>query len=230
MVANSFIIASQLRSVSYDPLSSFEPICHLVDSPQVIVIHAASPYRTLAEFVSAARAKPGAFNIATNGPATLQHVAAEMFKKAAQIDLAYIPYSGSGPAANALLGGHVTSVLANYADLAPNISSGKLRALATTSPKRIEPLPDLPTVSELGLKFEATAWFGVVAPAGTPASVVSQLASGFAGALSDAQIRAKLTGQQLYPAGTCGADFRSFLRNELEISGRTVKEAQIKGE
>jgi tripartite-type tricarboxylate transporter receptor subunit TctC len=125
---NGMIIASYLRKVSFDPLTSFEPICFLVSSPQVLVVNAASPYRSFTEFVAAARADPGALSIATVGPNTTQHLAVERLKRRAGVNLTYVPFTGGAPAINALLGNHVTAVLQNFSEIGPQLKAGTLRA------------------------------------------------------------------------------------------------------
>jgi tripartite-type tricarboxylate transporter receptor subunit TctC len=165
IMANSFIINPSVRaSLPYDPFS-FAPICLLVNSPQVLVVKADSPYKTLASFVTAAKARPGELNYAAVGPATTQHIAGEMFKRAAEINLTYVPYAGGAPAVNAIMGGHVTAVLANYNEVMEQIKAGRLRPLAVASRNRLAPLPEVPTLIESGYKnMEATAWFGTMAP------------------------------------------------------------------
>src|SRR5437588_9298968 len=163
---NSLVINPNLRKVNYDPLTSFEPVCYLLSSPQVYVVNNASPYRTLADLIAAARAKPGELTLASVGPATTQHIGIEQFKHAANLNMPHIPYPGGAPAVNALLGSHVTAVFANYSEVVEQLKAGTLRALATASKTRIEPLPDVPTVAELGYKdYDVEVWFGVVAPA-----------------------------------------------------------------
>ena len=115
--ANSIVINPHLRKVNYDPLTSYEPICYLLSSPQVIVVNSDAPYRTLAEFITDARAKPGQLTFATVGPATTQHIGFEQFKRVANINVIYVPYPGGAPAMTALLGGHVNAVLANYSEV-----------------------------------------------------------------------------------------------------------------
>ena len=177
--ANSLVINPILRKVNYDPLTSFEPVCYLVSSPQVVVVNSASPYRTLGELIAAARAKPGDLTFASVGPATTQHIGIEQVKHAAGIDMTHVPYTGGAPAINALLGEHVTAVFANYSEVVEQLKAGKLRALVTTSRGRIEPLPNVPTMEELGYKdFEVEVWFGILAPAKTPKSDVASSRSG----------------------------------------------------
>jgi len=176
MVANSFVINPHLRKLNYEPLTSFEPICYLVRSPTVLVVNSGSSYRTFADLVAAARAKPGALTLASVGPATSFHIGIEILRREADVNLTYVPYPGDPPAINALLGGHLTSMFANYATVMEQIAAGKLRALATGSRTRIEPLPQVPTLAESGYKdYEVENWFGVVAPAKTPKETVDQL-------------------------------------------------------
>ena len=163
--ANSFVINPSLRKLTYDPLTSFEPICYLVDTPMFIVVGSASPYRTLGELLAAARAQPGQLNLGSLGPATAQHIAFELLKRRADINMTFVPFPGNVQAISALLGGHLTSSLANYPDIIGQLRAGTLRALATTAATRVEQLPDVPTVAGLGFdNFAASVWIGLVAP------------------------------------------------------------------
>lgn len=231
VISPSFVLDPLLRKVNYAPLTSFEPVCNLVEAPNVIVVNSASPYRTLAELMDAARSKPGDVTMASIGPASNQHVAIETSKRTSNISLTYVPYPGSAPTVNALLGEHVTSLLAAYANVAGQISAGKLRALAAATPRRIEALPNVPTAAESGFKdFELDNWFGVVAPANTPKETVSQFAGWFTAALQAPDVREKLAVQGLYPIGACGADYAAILRKQYDSYGRAVREANIKAE
>jgi tripartite-type tricarboxylate transporter receptor subunit TctC len=231
MVSPSFVIDPHVRKVNYDPLTSFEPICDLVEAPNVIVANSASPYRTLDELMNAARSKPGDLTMASIGPASNQHIAIETVKRTSHVNLTFVPYPGSAPTVNALLGEHVTSLLAAYANVAEQIAAGKLRALAAASQTRIEELRDVPTVSEAGYKdFKVENWFGVVAPAKSPKETISQFASWFTAAVRAPEVKAKLANQGLYPVGICGVDFGALLRSEYEEYGRLVREANIKAE
>jgi tripartite-type tricarboxylate transporter receptor subunit TctC len=227
----SLVIDPHVRQVNYDPLTSFEPICKLVEAPNVIVVNSASPFRTLAELMNAARSKPGDVTMASIGPASNQHIAIATQKRASKIDLTYVPYPGSAPAVNAVLGEHVTSLFAAYANVGEQIAAGRMRALAAATAKRIETLPDVPTVAESGYKdFELDNWFGVVAPARTPKETVTQIASWFNAAMQVPDVKAKLANQGLYPSGICGSDFAALLRKQDEEFGRAIREADIKAE
>jgi tripartite-type tricarboxylate transporter receptor subunit TctC len=226
---NGMIISSILRKVNYDPRASFEPICNLVTTPQIIVIKAASPYRTLAQLVDAARSRAAELSIASVGPNTTQHIGIERFKRLAQANLTYVPYPGGAPTLNALLGGHVSSAVLNWSEIGEQLIAGNARALATMAAQRIEPLPDLPTVSESGYgDFETDVWFGLVAPAKTPKETVSQLIDWFSSALLVPEVKSKLTAQALYPKPICGADFGAHIRRQSDLYARLISELNFK--
>ena len=222
--------STHLRKVNFDPLSSFDWLCYLVSSPGVIVVNSTSPYRTLSELIDGARARPGEVTLASVGPGTAQHIGFEMLRRAANINMAYVPYAGGAPAINALLGGHVISVFAEYAPLAGHIKAGTLRALATatTSRTRIEPLPDLPTVAESGYPdYEVDLWWGLFAPAKAPKEALKQLAKWFTEALRAPEVKAKLDAQGFAAVGMCGAHFGALPRRQFDHYGRVIREANI---
>jgi tripartite-type tricarboxylate transporter receptor subunit TctC len=228
---NGMIISSILRKVNYDPRGSFEPICYLVTTPQIIVVNSASPYRRLAELVDAARAKPAELSIASVGPNTTQHIGIERFKRLARANLTYVPYPGGAPTVNALLGAHVTAAVLNWSEIGEQLSAGSVRALATMAPQRIEPLPNLPTVAESGYPdFETDVWFGLVAPAKTPRETIAQLIDWFRAALLAPEVKAKLTVQALYPNPKCGADFDAHIVRQFDLYARLIRELNIKSE
>jgi len=231
MAAIPFVINPQLRKANYHPLTSFEPICHLVSAPTLIVVNSASPYRTLADLLDAARVKPGALTLASVGPGSQFQFGFEKLKRSAKIEMNFVPYPGMAPAVNALLGGHVTSMFSSYSSVAEHLKAGKLRALAVTTRTRIEPLPDVPTVAEAGYKdHEVDAWYATFAPAKTPKETITQIAGWFTAALHAPEVKSKLVAQGLYPVGTCGAEFGAYLRKQYDEYGRIIREANIKGE
>jgi len=142
-----------------------------------------------------------------------------------------VPFPGNAPTVNAVLGKHITAGVANYADLIGHIQAGKLRPLATLTPTRIDPLPDLPTAGEAGYKdFEYLLWFGVIAPAKTPPQIIKQLSEWFAAAREAPEVKAKLTAQGLFPETECGGEFAAMMRKEYEDYGRIIREADIRAE
>jgi tripartite-type tricarboxylate transporter receptor subunit TctC len=226
--APSFVINPHLRKVNYEPLSQFEPICYLVRLPLVITVNSGSPYQTLADLFGAARKRPGELTLASGGTGTIQHIAFEMLKRSAKVNITFVPYSGNPAAVNALLGGHVAAVISNYENIIDLVNAGKLRALATTSGTRIESLPQLPTVSEAGYKdYEADNWFGLMAPGKTPKNLVAQFAEWAKAAMQAPDVAAKLVNLALYPVGMCGGQFAAHLRKEHETYGRLIREAKI---
>jgi tripartite-type tricarboxylate transporter receptor subunit TctC len=228
---NGVIISSILRKVNYDPQTSFEPICYLVTTPQIIVVNSASPYRTLAELFDAARAKPAELSIASVGPNTTQHLGIERLKRLANANMTYVSYPGGAATVNALLGSHVTAAVLNWSEVGEQVTAGKARALAAMALQRIVPLPDLPTVSESGYKdFETDVWFGLVAPAKTPKEMVAQLIDWFRTALLAPDIKAKLTTLALYPNPKCGDDFATHIKHQSEQFTRLIRELNIKTE
>ncbi len=229
LVANSFVVNPALKKQSYDPATSFEPVCYLAATPLVLVVKANSPYRTLADLIAAARAKPGEVVLSSGGPASSLHIAIEVIKRAANINITYVPYPGTAPSINALMGGHVTAVFADYPTVVSQLKAGSLRGLVIASKARVEPLPEVPTLAETGVsKYEADIFYGIVAPAKTPADMVSQLSGWFSAALKDPEMKPKLDKQGLFPVGTCGAEFGDYMRKQVDEYSRIIRESDIK--
>ena len=154
-----------------------------------------------------------------------------MFKRVAAVNMIHVPYPGGAPAVTALLGGHVTAVIANYSEVEAHLAAGKLRALATASRQRIGAAPDVPTIAESGYPtYDAEVWFGLVAPAKTPADTIAQLSGWLGAALATPAVKDKLKLQEMYPVGACGTDFATHLRTQFEAYARVIREADIKAE
>lgn len=231
LMASPFVINPHVRRVTYDPLTSFEPVCNLASQPQFIVVSSASPYRTLKDLLDAARAKPHGLTLASFGPASPAHIGFEMLKRAAGVDITFVPYSSIPPTINAVLGDHVTAAIVGYAESADHIRAGTLRPLVTLSPARVDALPDVPTIAEAGHKgAELDLWFGSVVPAKTPSETVAQLASWFTAAMQAPDVKAKLATQAFHTIGVCGAPFGAYLREQYDAFGRIVRDARIAAE
>ena len=228
LVANSFVVNPALKRASYDPTRSFDPVCYLAATPMVLVVLGSSPYRTLNDLIAAARAKPGELAFASGGPGSSLHVAIEVLKRAANINVTYVPYGGTAPAINALMGNHVAAVWADYPTVVSQLNSGMLRGLVTTSRARVETLPDVPTLGETGISnYDADIFYGVVAPAKTPPDALAQLSGWFSSAVKAPDMKPKLAQQGLFPVGTCGAEFGAYLRRQGEEYSRIIREANI---
>jgi tripartite-type tricarboxylate transporter receptor subunit TctC len=229
IVSPDLLATSQLRNLDYN--LRFEPVCYLVSVPNLIAVSGASSYWTLADLLNAARAEPGALTLASVGPASSLQIAFEKLKRVANVEMTFVSYPGGAPAMNALLGEHVTSVLAAYSTLAGQLSSARLRVLAVATKTRIRPLPDVPTIAESGYRdYQQDFWLGLVAPAKTPKQTTSQFAGWFAAAVQAPEVETKLVAQGMYPAVTCGADFTAFLRNQYDDFSRVIHGANIKAE
>jgi tripartite-type tricarboxylate transporter receptor subunit TctC len=231
MTANTYLIDAQTRKANYHPVTAFDPICLLVDTPAVFTVNSSSPYKTLSELLDAARANPGAMSMGSVGPGSTFQFGFLNFTRMAKVDMTFVPFAGSGPAVTALLGNHITSAFSGIAAAGPQVRANKLRALAVATAKRIEALPDVPTFDELGFKgTDVDVWFGAVAPAGTPKEILAQLNTWFSEALKAPEVKAKFAAQQLYPVGTCGGDFGVVIRKAYDEYGRMISQAGLKKE
>jgi tripartite-type tricarboxylate transporter receptor subunit TctC len=230
LMANSFTINPSVHAkLPYDPLKDFAPVTMLVSSPQVLVVSNALQVKSLAEFIALVRSRPGQLSLATVGPATTQHIASEMLKGMMKLDMIYARYPGGAPAVTALVGGHVNAVLANYSEVAQQVLSGKIRAIAVTSRERMDTLKDVPTVAESGYPdFEAAAWFGLVATGGSPPAAIARLNAEANKALRAPDVREKLIAQAMYPVGTTPEQFSAHIRSEMAKYAKVIKDAGIK--
>jgi tripartite-type tricarboxylate transporter receptor subunit TctC len=229
LVANSFVINPQLKRGHYDVAKDFEPVCYLAGTPMVLVVQNSSPYKTVQDLVAAARAKPGTISFASGGPGSSLHVAIEVLRLATNITINYVPYGGTAPAINALLGGHVQAVWADYPTVVSQLKSGTLRGLVTTSAKRTEWLADVPTLGETGIsKYSADIFYGYVAPAKTPPDALKKLADMFVTAMKTPEMKPKLDRQGLIPINLCGSGFGDFLRDIIADYRRIIDQAGIK--
>lgn len=231
MTANTYLIDAQTRKANYHPVTAFEPICYLVQSPAVFVVNSASPYRSLKDMLDDAKKKPGELSMAAVGPGSTFQMGFTQMTKTAGVTMTYVPYQGSAPAATAVMGQHVTSAFAGWAVVSENVKADKLRVLGVATAKRIEPLPDVPTFDEQGFKnLEVDNWFGIVAPAHTPKETIAQISGWLQAALKDPEVKAKLALQGLYPVGQCGDEFASYIRRRFDEYGVMIKESNIKTE
>ncbi len=228
LVANSFVINPALKPQSYDVTASFEPICHLASTPMVLVVQAASPYQSLNDLLTAARAKPGALSLGAAAASSLQ-VAFEVIKRSADINMTFVPFPGTAPAINTLLGGHVTAVFADYPTVVGHLNSGTLRSLVTASAQRNPALPEVPTFVQAGVTaYDADIFYGIVAPSKTPPEALTQLSNWFGAALKAPEVQPRLAQQGLFPVGLCGAPFGAFMRRQVEEYARIIRESGIK--
>jgi tripartite-type tricarboxylate transporter receptor subunit TctC len=217
------------RKLSYDVLQDFAPVSLLVELPNVLVVGPEQPFRTMDDFLKAARARPGDLTFGSAGIGTQPHLAMEMLKSDAGIDLLHVPYSGVAPALVDIMGGRVTGMLVNLLSAKAQVDGGTLRALAVSSAKRSSFLPDVPTVAESGVPgFEAIQWFGLLAPAGTPEPIVQRLYDETHRWLSSPDMRVRLAAEGAEPVGSSPQQFKATLASEVEKWAAVAKAAGLK--
>jgi tripartite-type tricarboxylate transporter receptor subunit TctC len=209
------IIPALVSKPTYDPSRDFVPVSQVAFVPHIVVASTSLAASNLREFIAYAKANPGRLNYASAGNGTPHHIAGEMFKQLAGVDLVHVPYKGTAPAVNDLLAGQVSFMSVEILAALPHVRAGKLRALGVASGTRAEVAPEVPTVAEAGLPgFEVTAWYGVLAPAGTPAPILQRVASEIAKAVAQPDFRERLAGMGGSPVGSGPEEFARFLRTE----------------
>src|SRR5499427_4798808 len=215
--ASGLVLAPMLqKNAGYDPLTSFDPIALVAQSSNILVVHPSVPVRSVQELVAYAKANPGKVNFSSGGIGVLPHLIGEWFKSAAAIDIVHVPYRGGGPSINDLVAGQVQMTFEGTSVLVPLIRAGKLRALATTSGKRIAELPELPTMAEAGFAgFVSTSWTGLLAPARTPHEVIGKLNAQINEGVKSAEFVAALAKLSNEPLGGTPQDFAATIKGDI---------------
>jgi len=212
----------------YDPLKDFAPITNLVNVPNVLTVNPKVPAKTLKEFVAMLKANPGKYSYASAGKGSISHLDGELFKDITKTDMVHIPYRGSGPALNDTLAGQVNAQFDNLPSSMPHIQAGKLRALAVAAPKRVEGLPDVPTFAEAGMKdMNNMAWYGLVAPAGTPAAIITRVHDAAVKALQDPNVKRRLADSGAYTDGNTPAQYAAQIKRELDLRKKIARDQNI---
>jgi tripartite-type tricarboxylate transporter receptor subunit TctC len=222
-------VLPSMTKVAYDPVRDFVPVSLMATSANLLLIHPGVEAKSLQQLLALARAKPGQLNYASGSVASSTQLAAELMKSMARVDITHVPYKGAGPALVDLLAGQVQMMFSNPAASAAHVRSGKLRALAATSEKRLPDFPELPTVAESGLPgYEASTWWGILAPRGTPAPIVTQLNEVISNAISAGDVRSRIAALGAQPAGGPPQQLVSLIRDELPKWTKVIKEAGIR--
>ncbi len=220
-----------VAKLPYDPQKDLAPLTMGVAFANVLVVHAAVPARTLAEFIALAKASPGKLDYASTGVGSASHLAGELFKQRAGVDIVHIPYKGGGPATADLLGGRVTAYYSTPSTAGPHIESGKIRALASTGLQRAPSLPNVPTIAESGFPgFEATNWYAFVAPGKTPPELLDRWNAELLRVLKDPGVKEQLAKHGLEPAPGTREELAAYIRKETATWGKVVKDAKITAE
>lgn len=226
---NHTINPSLIAKLPYDTIRDFAPITVCVTSSYVLVVHPSLPVKSVKELIALAKKRPGEINYSSSGSSGPQHLAGELFKMMAKVDITHIPYKGGGPAATALVGGHVQMQFSTPVSALPHLKAGRLRPLAVTGLKRSDAFPELPTISEAALPgYEAVTWWGLLAPAHTPREIVNKVHGDVVKVLQSPDTKEKLARQGVSPAGTTPEQFAEMIQRDIVKLGKVVKAANVK--
>ncbi|MEJ8812844.1 tripartite tricarboxylate transporter substrate binding protein [Variovorax ureilyticus] len=216
-------------NLKYDPQKSFVPVAHIATAPTVLIVPANSPFKDVNAVIAAAKAKPGKLNYASGGSGTSVHLGGELFKLLTKTDMTHVPYKGSAPAMTDLIGGQVDMMFDTASSALPHVKGGKVRALAVTGDVRLKELPNVPTFAEQGLKdFDVPVWYGILAPANTPASAVQWLNTEINAVLKDPTVAERLVSIGAVPVGGTPAQMAEFMKAQSDRWAKVVKEANVK--
>ena len=222
--AGALSISPSLQRMPYNSTKDLAPITLVAKVPELLVVPASSTSKSLEDFIAAAKARPGAFNFASTGPGGMPHLAAELLKAIAKIDMVHVPYSGAAPAVTDLLGARTEMMFADIPVLLPHVKGGTLRPLAVGSAQRVPMLPDVPTTAEKGLPaVEAENWYGIVAPAATPPAIVAKLNATIVAALRSPEVREKLVPIGAILVGDTPEEFKAYILSEEKKWAEVVR-------
>jgi tripartite-type tricarboxylate transporter receptor subunit TctC len=228
MVPSTLALNSVLyKKVPYDPVRDFAPVTLAATAPNILIVNTALPAKSLAELIALAKARPGALSYGTPGVGTSPHMAMELLKSMAGVDIQHVPYKGTAPALTDVMSGQIAAMFANALTARPQIDSGRVRALAVSGPQRIEALPGVAPVADTVPGYEAMQWYGLVAPAGTPPAIIARLNAEALKALRSDEMKERLALDGAEPVGSTPAEFGALIRSELEKWRRVARSANI---
>jgi tripartite-type tricarboxylate transporter receptor subunit TctC len=223
-VGTHAINASLYKKMPYDTVKDFAPITLVASVPNIVVVNPSVPAKSIKELLALAKSKPGQLSFASSGNGSSIHLSGELFKSMAGVDMLHVPYKGSGPAVADLVGGQVNLMFDNMPSSLPHVKSGRLRAIAVTSAKRSPAAPDLPTIAESGVPgYEAVAWFGVLAPAGTPPAIVKKLNAEIIKVLKSPDVAERLSSQGAEPVSNTPEQFSAYIKSEMAKWAKVIK-------
>jgi tripartite-type tricarboxylate transporter receptor subunit TctC len=226
--AGALAISPSMEKVAYDTLKDLQPVTLVAKVPEMLVVATSVPASNMKELVALAKAQPGKLNFASSGPGSMPHLAGELFKLTAKIDMAHVPYKGAAPAVNDLLGQQVQMVFLDLPVLLPQINAGKLRPIAVGAPERVPSAPDVPTTTEVGMPDLLTEnWYGMVAPAHTPPKIVAILNKAAVEAIKDSEVKEKLASQGAILVGDTPEQFAAYIDSETKKWAMVIKEAGV---
>ena len=226
MISTAHVISPHLyKSMPYDPIKDFTPVMKLAEGPYVLVVHPSLGVNSVRELIALAKSKPNTVDYASSGNGSAQHLVGALFVTMAGAPLSHVPYKGSSQAMNDVLGGIVKVSFVGVPNALPNLNSGKIKALAVSTRKRYDDLPDVPTLDEAGVKgYDATIWLGLLAPPGTPRDIVDKLNTSITKILSTAEAKKLMASAGVDVATSSPEDFHKLMQSELDRWGKVVKE------
>jgi tripartite-type tricarboxylate transporter receptor subunit TctC len=230
IISIAHAVSPWLYKLNYDPIKSFVPVAILASGPNVLVVHPDLPVHSVTELIALAKQKPGELNYASAGIGSFQHLGGELFKLTAGVNIVHVPYKGGGPALTDVLGGYTKVMFSSTVQTVPFIRNGQLRALGTGGAHRSAVLPEVPTIGEQLPGYEATNWWGVLAPAGTPPAIVSKLHDEIAAVQNSEQTKKEFAAEGADVVQMSSAEFGTFIEKETSKWERVVKESGIKAE
>lgn len=229
--SGSIAISPNMNKVPYDPVKDLIPITQTSAQVMLVVLHPSTPISSVKELIAYARAQPGKLIYASSGTGGTGHLAVELFQALAKVNMTHVPYKGNGPAVLALLGGEVQLGFNNILAALPHVNSGRLKAIAVTSPKRAPALPNLPTLAEAGVPgYEATSWNGIFAPAKTPRPIINKIHAEVVKILNTPDVREKLVAAGSDPVGSTPEEFLAYVKSELARWGKVIRDNNIRSE
>jgi len=227
--AGALAISPSMQAIAYDTLKDLAPVTLVAKVPEMLVVATNVPANNMKELVALAKSQPGKLNFASSGPGSLPHLAGELFKLTAKIDIVHVPYRGAAPAVNDLLGQQVQMVFLDLPVLLPQVKAGKLKPIAIGAPKRVPSAPDVPTTTEAGMPdLQTENWYGMVAPAKTPPAVIAILNKAAVEAMKDPGVASKLAAQGATLVGDTPEQFRVFIDSEIKKWAKVIKDAGVK--
>ncbi|MBI4203666.1 MAG: tripartite tricarboxylate transporter substrate binding protein [Betaproteobacteria bacterium] len=229
MVSGSYAVNAGLYKLPYDPLNGVDTVSLVGTSPFIVALNPAVPAKSIKELIALAKAKPGSLNYASTGTGGITHMATELFRLMANVNIVHVPYKGTGPALNDVIGGQVQMIFGSILATLPHTKSGRLRGLAVTGPKRSEAAPEMPTVGESGLPgYEVTLWYGVWGPKGLPKDVVSRWNAELVKIIKAPDMKSRLATEGLEAVGSTPEAFRAHMKVEIAKWAKVIKDANVK--
>lgn len=228
-ISSHAINVSLYSKLPYDPVKHFQPITMIGSMPNVLVVRADSPYKSVQDVIAAAKARPGSISYASSGNGTSQHLSGVFFEQLSGSKLVHVPYKSSAESLNALLSGQGADIIfENLAPAMPHIKAGKIRALGVTSTQRASSVPEIPAIAETLPGFDIVSWQAIFAPAGVPRPIVDRLSAEMIKAINDPEIKSKLVAQGIEPGGMTPAELGAFQKAEIDKWARVIKAGNIK--